>query len=149
MGFGFKLRYVDVICDNTLKNTVSENKTTGYSFNIRLGYYRGLFLSCIDKFEIKVDGKTVKDEDVTFSINGKEFCPYQLSDCISEFWLLTEPATIKVSKKDGLEKGEHNIEVTLILRVPYLPIPVEGVERSYMPIDSCEEKKLILQESAA
>lgn len=146
MAFGFKIRYTDVVCDNSLKNISANNEITGYSFDIRLGYYRGLFLSCIDRFELSVDGETVPAQDITFGINGKDLCVYQLSDCVSEFWSLIESAEIKVVKKGGFSAGEHKIAVILYLRVPYLPIPGEDGGRNYMPIDSCGEKILTLKE---
>lgn len=139
-----RINFVDVICDDSLKAIVVNGKEIGYSFDVRLSYYRGAFLSCIDAFGLKVDGKTVENQNITFGINGKTIAIDQLSDCVSEFWRLIEPAHIEVIHEDGLGEGEHEIDLTLMLRVPYLPIPINPNDHVYMPLDSCGQKRLSL-----
>lgn len=57
MAFAMKMRFVDVITDHTLKNNWANGEKIGYQFDIRLGYYRGHYLSAIDEFEVTVDGE--------------------------------------------------------------------------------------------
>ena len=147
MAFAFRLNYVDVICDNSLKNTYTNSKKNGFEFDVRLSYYRGLFLSCIDKLELFVNDEKVCDSDITFCLNNKEFSVNQLPHLISEFWQLTEPAKILVRKPNGLPLGKHHIKLDLMLRVPYLPLPGADGQRIYMPLDSCGEKTFELSES--
>ena len=59
MGFAMRMNFVDVVVDDSLKNVKVNGKNIGYQFDIRLSYYRGHFLSVIDEFGIKVDGKGV------------------------------------------------------------------------------------------
>jgi hypothetical protein len=139
MAFSMRMTFVDVICDNSLKNLYAKGEKIGFFFDVRLGYYRGHWLSCIDRLEIKVDGETVALEKTRFGINGKEFSVAQLQSCYSEFWQLLDPARITVFHEGGLSDGEHDIELALFLRVPYLPI---GPGRAYMPLDSSGEKTL-------
>lgn len=146
MAFAMKMRFVDVITDGTLKNNYVNGKKAGYQFDIRLGYYRGHFLSAIDEFEVSVDGEKVEDQNLSFCINGKEFAPDQLKECFTEFWALTDPATIKVIKKDGLAEGNHTINVHLMLRIPYMQI---GPGHQFMPLDSGQEKELKLVDEGA
>ncbi len=148
MGFGMRINFVDVIMDDSLKPMVLGENSIGYSFDIRLSYYRGLYLSCIETFELKVDGEVIESQDITFSVNGKTFAIDFLGECASEFWGLTKPARIEVLKDGGLEPGEHQIDLTLMLRIPYMPIPV-GDGLRYMPLDSCGSKKLKIQEVRA
>lgn len=146
MGFGMRINFVDVVCDDSLKNTYANGLKSGYQFDIRLSYYRGMYLSCIDRFEIYVDGEKVPDQDIAFNINDKALNAFQLSECITEFWKLTEPARIEINKPGGLAEGEHHINVVLMLRSPYLPLPGADGERKYMPLNCCGEKKLILKD---
>lgn len=143
MAFAMKMRFVDVITEDTLKNNFVNGEKAGYQFDIRLGYYRGHFLSAIDVLEVSVDGEKVEDQALRFCINGKEFAPGQLKECFTEFWSLTDPATIKVIKKEGLAEGKHNIKVDLMLRIPYMQI---GPGHQFMPLDSGQEKELTLVE---
>lgn len=141
MGFAMRMNFVDVVVDDSLKNYYVNNKKMGYQFDIRLSYYRGQFLSVIDKFGIKVDGEQVPAEGIKFCINGKEFSPVEFDKCYTEFWQILEPATIRVCCPGGLPEGEHTIEVKLFFRSPYMPI---GPKHRYMPVDSCGSKTLTI-----
>ena len=134
-----RMNFVDVVVDDSLKNVKVNGKNIGYQFDIRLSYYRGHFLSVIDEFGVKVDGKEVPAETIKFCINGKEFSPIEFDKCYTEFWQVIEPATIKVFCPEGLSEGEHDIDVTLFFRSPYMPI---GPDHQYMPVDSCGSKTL-------
>lgn len=144
MSFKLKLPFVDVVCDDSLKNTYVNGKKLGYEFQIRLSNYRGHFLSCIQEFAVTVDGKEVNSDDLTFCINEKEFTVRQLPSLISEFWNVIEPATIKVYAPGGLAEGAHTIDVTLNVRIPYMPVPGSQKEHDYAVLDSCGSKTLYL-----
>ena len=45
MGLALRLNFVDVVCDDSLKNFWANGKKIGYQFDVRLSYYRGHFLS--------------------------------------------------------------------------------------------------------
>jgi len=139
MTFALRMNFVNVVTDNSLRNTYIDGKKNGYQFDIRLSYYRGHFLSVIDEFGIEVDGKKVNDDEIKFCLNGKELSPWQLSEAYTEFWPILKPATIKIHKIGGLDPGEHNIKVTLFFRAPYMPI---GPNHQYMEYDSCGENTL-------
>lgn len=146
MKFGMKIRFTDVLQDGTLVNTYIGGRKNGFAFDIRLGYYRGHFLSDIDELHVTVDGERFDDQDVTFAINGKEFGVRQLSELYSEFWQLIEPAHITVRKPGGLEPGEHKVELDMWMRVPYLPLPGGDGDHNYMPLDNCDAKVMVLEE---
>ena len=145
MGFAMRINFVDVICDNSLKNTYVNGKKSGFVFDIRLSNYRGHYLSCIDEFKVTVDGEEIVDENVAFGINNKEFNVNQFPNLISEFWQLIEPAHISVYKKSGLSAGDHDIKVHLMLRVPYMPLSASAEDSKYMPLDCCGEKVLSIK----
>ena len=46
----------------------------------------------------------------------------------------------------GLSAGPHKVEVKLMLRVPYLPLPGADHDHAYMPLNSCGEKVLEIRE---
>ena len=142
MAFAMRINFVDVVCDDSLKSFFVNGKEMGYQFDIRLSYYRGHFLSVIDELAVTVDGKEVPAQDIRFCLHGKEFGIAQLHDLVSEFWRITEPATIKVFQPGSLPAGEHDIDVKLMFHSPYMPIS----DTEYMPIDSCGSKTLTLAE---
>lgn len=139
MAFAMRMNFVDVVVDDSLKHYYVNGKRMGYQFDIRLSYYRGHFLSVIDEFAVKVDGEEVPAERIKFCINGKEFSPVEFDKCYTEFWQIIEPATIRVFSPGGLADGEHEIDVTLMFRSPYMSI---GPDHQYMPVDSSGSKRL-------
>lgn len=145
MSFAMRVNFVDVICDNSLRNEYFDGKKTGYSFDVRLSYYRGHFLSDIEELEVVTDGAEEDAEKITFCLNEKELSVWQVKEAYTEFWNLLEPARIMVSRPGGLPEGEHHIQLKLMMRVPYLPLPGGENDHSYMPLDSSGEKTLKVQ----
>lgn len=140
MAFAMRINFTDVIRDGSLEAIYANGNNVGYQFDIRLSYYRGHFLSVIDTLKVKTDGEEVPGENLRFCIHDREYGVSQLHDLVSEFWRITEPATLRIFKEGGIEAGEHDIEVTLMFHSPYMPIG----ENEYMPIDSCDHKTLTM-----
>lgn len=144
MAVSLKMPFVNTVCDDSLKNTYVNGKKIGYEFDIRLSNYRGHFLSCIEELSISINGEVVDSNDFTFSLNDKEFMFSQLETLTTEFWNILDPATIKIYKPGGLEAGEYNVELTLFLRIPYMPMPGNGENLNYVLLDSSGKNTLSL-----
>jgi hypothetical protein len=141
MGLALRLNFVDVVCDDSLKNFWANGKKIGYQFDVRLSYYRGHFLSTIDEIGVKVDGVDVPAENISLCLDGKEYGVAELHDLVNVFWPIIEPATIKVFQPGGLSEGEHDVDFTLYFRSPYMALS----ETEYQSIDSCGSKRLNVQ----
>lgn len=142
MALKMKMHFVDVVQQGTLRNVQVDGEKVGFQFDIRLGYYRGHFLSCIDEFWVTVDGEKYEGKDLWFCLGDKEFGADMLKLCSTEFWPLLKPATVKVYKKGGLAKGNHQVNVQLMLRVPYMAMPGSTKPHDYVPLDSCGSGEL-------
>lgn len=138
-GYKMRINFVDVIVDNSLKNIWLGGAKIGYQFDVRLSYYRGHFLSVIDELSVRLDGQEVAQERLRFHLNGKSFGVCELRECYTEFWNLLDAATISVEQPGGLPVGEHEVDLTLVFRSPYMPI---GPNHQYMPVDSSGIKTL-------
>lgn len=103
----------------TMQQLYAGNKALGYSFDIYFDYYRGTYLSCIEAFEITVDGVAIPQENLVFCVNGKRFLIDQLKDMYMEYWFIEDPATIIVYSEEPLGAGNHNVDLHLVCRVPY------------------------------
>ena len=53
------------------KNIVEDNEKVGFQFEIRLMYYRGLWLSQIRPISVKIDGEAINQEDILWEIEGE------------------------------------------------------------------------------
>lgn len=134
MAFAMRMKLNDeIIKKESFRNLYINGKKNGYEFDVQLAYYRGHYLSDIDQLEVFLDGEKAPDEAVTFELNGKEMPVYKLKYAVTEFWSQVVPAKIRVIKKGGVENGEHELKLVLMLRVPYMEI---GPDHSFMPLDS-------------
>lgn len=141
MGLALRLNFVDVVCDDSLKNVWANGKRIGFQFDVRLSYYRGHFLSTIDEIGVKVDDAEIPAENISLCLGGKEYGVAELHDLVNVFWPIIEPATIKVFHPGGLSAGEHDVDFTLYFRSPYMALS----ETEYQSIDSCGSKKLTVE----
>lgn len=144
MGLVMRIAMTDILQDGTLQNYYANGKIMGCQMGLRLGYYRGHYLSDIDELGVTIDGKEIPEEDLLFCLRGKEFAPCELKYLISEFWDIRTPAVIQIHMPGGLPGGDHQIGLRLMLRSPYLPKPGSDKEHDYVPIDSCDEKVMTL-----
>lgn len=136
MGFAMRMQLnKEIIKKDSFRNLYINSAKNGFEFQVQLAYYRGHYLSDIDLLEVWVDGEKMPQEAVTFDVNGKEMPVYKLSWAVTEFWSQVVPAKIRVLKKGGLEPGDHQLELKLMLRVPYMQI---GPQHNFMPLDSGE-----------
>lgn len=134
MAFAMRMKLnSEIIKKNSFKNLYINGRKNGFEFDVQLAYYRGHYLSDIDLLEVYLDGEKMPQEAVTFEIKGKELPVYKLTHAVTEFWSQVEPAKIRVIKKGGVESGEHEVELKLMLRVPYMQI---GPDHNFMPLDS-------------
>lgn len=147
MGFAMRMQLnEEIIKKNTVKSMYINGEKNGFEFDVQLAYYRGHYLSDIDVLEVYSDGEKMPQEAVTFELNGKEMPIYKVKEAMTEFWSQVVPAKIRVIKKGGLSAGEHELELKLMLRVPYMCI---GPNHSYMPLDSGDKVTVKLEEEDA
>ena len=134
MAFAMRMPLNDeIIKKDSYKDEFINGEKQGFSFGIQLAYYRGHYLSDIDILEVYVDGKMIPQEAVTFEINGKELPIYKVKEAYTEFWSQIDVATIHVLKAGGLQVGNHEIHLNLMLRIPYMEM---GPKHQFMPLDS-------------
>jgi hypothetical protein len=140
-----KLPYVgSVLRPGSLQPIVLETGVVGFTLDIGLNYYRGLPLSTIEQFELMIDGERIPDHLLLFEYNRKLFPLSQLSLAFTEFWSLKKPLRLRVYN-GGLPVGDREVELTLILRSPYMQF-APGV---WGMIDGSATRTLTLEEAAA
>lgn len=105
-----------MLCEDPVENITIGGKKRGYRFNVRLNNYRGTFLSTVEGVEVKVDGKEVPTEDLTFCLNQKRYTIPELVDQYKEYWYVLDKASIEVACPGGLSEGDHVFEVAMSVR---------------------------------
>ncbi len=115
------------------------SRSIGYEFPLYLNYYRGIHLSCINEFEIKVDGQTISP---LCQLGDKLFKPEEFKDMYKEWWGVRTPMMIKVYNNEGICAGEHDVSVHCICKCAYMKF-APGV---YAQFDSSDARTMTVKE---
>lgn len=108
-----------LILEDSLRATES-----GFAFDARLGYYRGIGLSMIEDLAVTLDGEAQPRESVLFEQNGKSWSLDAMEEAYDDRWEFGSVATISVTRAGGLGVGEHSLTLKEKLRISYLPFPL-------------------------
>ena len=113
-----------ILTDVGARSVYEHGKRVGYCVNLRINYYRGLPLSCLDSIDLWIDGEHVAPEDMTVQCNGKEY-PYLhiLSDDMETdtYWLFCDYLRVIIKKDGGIVPGRHEVKLRLGCRRSYTP----------------------------
>ena len=112
-----------LIASESVRNLGPADALTGFAFNVRLGYYRGLGLSMIEDLAVAVDGVAVPRSMVRFRSGAKDLTLDEMETAYDLRWNFGAWALISVMQPGGLTPGEHRIKLTERLRISYLPFP--------------------------
>ncbi len=109
---------VKIIEDNSLQVAPD-----GYTFNVRLNWYRSLPVSSVEKLTITLDGEAVPAEQIRFEINHRQFRLEELENQVEEFWFVQDSARLRVLQPGEVAVGEtHTLYTEMTLRFPYIAI---------------------------
>jgi hypothetical protein len=113
-----------LIGEQSLRNIGPADAPTGFAFDARLGYYRGLELSMIDDLAIAIDGEAIAPQAVRFHDGDEAIAVPDLGDALGRRWEFGAWATISVDRPGGFPAGQHSLSLTEKLRISYLPFPL-------------------------
>ncbi len=108
------------------KNLTKDGKATGFSFEMKLQYYRGITLSIIRDIKVSIDGREIPRENIRVVINGEKFTLEQCRTVVSPLfrWEFGTYGTVEVDDEGGLAAGKHHIEVLQHIAPSYMPFPI-------------------------
>lgn len=111
------------------KNTEENGIITGYQFDFKAQYYRGITLSIVRDIRVNVDGEDAAREDIRLMVNKESFTLEEMRTVIdSDYrWEFGDYATVLVKKAGGLSKGRHHIKALQVIDPSYMPFQIEAV----------------------
>ena len=71
MGYG--MYDAHILTDEGCRSIWEDGKKVGYCVNLKINYYRGLPLCCIDEITLEVDREKVAPETMFIQHNGREY----------------------------------------------------------------------------
>lgn len=109
---------------DTTKNVEKNGEIIGFELQTYITYYRGIPLSMIHEIKVKVDNQDVASTEILFTPDKKEYFTLQeMETCATYRWEYGDLGTIFIKRPGGLSKGEHEITLSLAIRVAYIPVP--------------------------
>lgn len=110
-----------MILTRGFKNVHQDGNIVAFQLQVRITYYRGIPLSCVEGFDVTVDGETFTPANIRYSIAGRTFTAAEAAQAGTVRWAFGDPLTLLVSKPGGLKPGMHDVKVVETLRISYMP----------------------------
>jgi hypothetical protein len=104
-----------VIADSSLRAADG-----GFAFDVRLPWYRALPLACVEGLDVSIDGKRIPSEELRIEFNGQTYTLADLPPLYEDWWYVADAAPVIAPLPEGLGQGEHELDVTIHVRIPYI-----------------------------
>jgi hypothetical protein len=95
--------------------TVNEGRAR---MSVRMPWYRALPLSSVADVRWSVDGREVRKDSITWTVDGETYRLADLPPRHDRWWYVLDSAVIEGDLDIG--SGNHRVEVTLALYIPYI-----------------------------
>jgi hypothetical protein len=109
-----------VLTDRVIGDGSLRSDAAGFSFDLRIPWYRSLPLSCVEGLDVAVDGDVIACDDLRIAFDGRTYALDELAPLYEEWWQVTDAARVSIARQGGLEPGPHELDVSLSLRIPYI-----------------------------
>ena len=123
-----------IVCEDLFSNVADGNTVTGFQFNARLPYYRGLGISMVEDLAVSVDSETFPRKAIKVTLHGNTYSLDQMETEFDDRWEFGEEGTVTVAKPGGLTPGEHKVEMVDHLRISYLPWVLVGTDSKVLSL---------------
>lgn len=118
-----------VFTQGSCKNVQEDGKIVGFELETLITYYRGIPCSMVHDIKVKVDNKEIEREAIRFSPDGETYFTLEELETVTTYkWEYGVQGHVKVLKEGGLSKGEHEVSLTTMIRVAYIPVPFGGTK---------------------
>lgn len=118
------------------KNVHKSNETTGYELQLRIPYYRGIPMSCVEEIKLTIDDTEVSPNLMSIKVKEEWFKYSEISTAINHRWEMVDPITVFVEQSGGLNDGEHKIHAFVKLRISYQPHPNIGEDEKVLTLEA-------------
>ncbi len=116
-----------IVCEEGFR--ARSDGRTGGVVEVRMPYYRGLTLSMVEAVDLTLDGQPVPTERTTFTVHGNSYTFAELPTVTDDRWEMGERAELAFETDQPLAAGEHDVAVSVRLRISYMPVPGGGRDR--------------------
>jgi hypothetical protein len=121
-----------IVCEEGFR--AREDGATGGVVEVSMPYYRGLTLSMVESVDLTVDGQPVPAARTTFTVHGNTYTFDELPQTVDDRWEMGERAELAFETDAPLARGEHDVAVSVRLRISYMPVPGGGRDRKRLTL---------------
>jgi hypothetical protein len=121
-----------IVCEDGFR--ARDDGRTGGVVEVRMPYYRGLTLSMVEAVDLAVDGERVPAERTTLGVHGTTYSFAELPRTTDDRWEMGERAQLAFETDAPLAPGEHDVAVSVRLRISYMPVPGGGSDRKRLTL---------------
>jgi hypothetical protein len=109
-----------MLTDQVIGDATLNAEDDGFSFDLRMPWYRALPLASVEGLEVRIDGEAVPRDELRLSLAGKTYALDDLPPLFDQWWYVADPVRVRAPKTGGLTAGDHELDVTIALRIPYI-----------------------------
>lgn len=109
-----------MLTDQVIEDGSLEAVDGAFTFRLRMPWYRALSLSSLEGLEVALDGVPASSDELRVSLEGSTYALSDLPPLYDRWWYVADAADVRVPWADALEEGEHELDVTIALRIPYI-----------------------------
>jgi Domain of unknown function (DUF6379) len=121
-----------IVCEEGFRRL--DDGRTGGRIEVRMPYYRGLGLSMVEAVDLALDGTPVPPERTRFTVHGHTYTFAELPGVFDDRWEMGERAELAFETDEPLTPGEHDVAVSVRLRISYMPVPGGGADRKRLTL---------------
>ena len=110
-----------ILCEEGFRATAD-----GAVVQVRMPYYRGLGLSMVEAVDLTFDGVRIPAEHTTLTVHGHTYSFAEMPGVTNDRWEMGEPAELAFTTDTPVTAGEHEVGVSVRLRISYMPVPGGG-----------------------
>lgn len=110
-----------MILTRGFQNVYQDGQPVGFQIQVKIAYYRGIFLDIIGGFDITVDGTKFSRDQLRLTVAGRTFTMDEAARTEDVRWDFGTPMLITVLTPGGLKPGIHEVEVSQMVNPSYVP----------------------------
>ncbi|MBD5462920.1 MAG: hypothetical protein HDR24_07660 [Lachnospiraceae bacterium] len=103
----------------SIVNVEKDGEVKGFSFEVKPTYYRGVYVSLVEKVGIWLDGQELDTTKLVFSVEDGTFTWDEMAEEPNARWKFGEKARIFIPLEGGIAAGHHEIRLVIGLRITY------------------------------
>lgn len=107
-----------MLTDQVIADASLYPEPDGFRFDLRMPWYRALPLSSLEGLEVTIDGDAVPSDALRLDLGEHTYTLADLPPLYDDWWFVADP--IVVHTPHPIESGEHELDVTIALRIPYI-----------------------------